>query len=65
MKILTDLTGEEIKEIMEHDCYKCKHKAKQGYINCYCLACKWSYYIYSEAFERKANLYEEKGTDDI
>lgn len=42
------------------NCYKCKHKAEEGYISHICLTYKYAYFESSKAFERKADLYEEK-----
>lgn len=35
----------------------CIHKAKEGYINTMCLACKHAYFENTEAYEYKPDLY--------
>lgn len=44
-----------------YECYGCKHKAKSGFINTLCLACKRQY-PGQEAADRKSDLYQSNNS---
>lgn len=46
-------------------CDTCMHKAEEGYMNHRCLGCKYAYLPTHEAFEKKADLYEEKAISSV
>lgn len=46
-------------------CNSCVHEAKEGYINTYCLKCKYAYFENTDAFQNKSDLYEEKTINHV